>query len=68
LFEALKLGRALGLAVPDNVTIIAVEPADCLTVGGNMHPSVHAAIDCVLGFIEQHAASACVLPSLLDPD
>jgi hydrogenase maturation protease len=53
LFEALKLGRALGLAVPEEVMIIAVEPADCLTVGGDMHPLVKGAISGVLGIIEE---------------
>ena len=44
LFEALRLGRALNLAVPEEVAIVAVEPADCLTVGGKMHDAVRAAI------------------------
>jgi hydrogenase maturation protease len=52
LFEALKLGRALGLDVPEEVVIIAVEPADCLTVGGDMHPSVRAAVGDVLKTID----------------
>jgi hydrogenase maturation protease len=59
LFEALRLGRALKLAVPDDVMIIAVEPADCLTVGGEMHPSVRAAVADVLRMIEAQAADAC---------
>lgn len=53
LFEALRLGRALNLDVPEEVTIIAVEPADCLTVGGEMHPSVQAAVPKVLKIITQ---------------
>jgi hydrogenase maturation protease len=52
LFEALRLGKALNLDVPRDVTIIAVEPADCLTLGGAMHPAVSAAIDEALLLIE----------------
>ena len=44
LFDALALARKLGLQVPDEVSILAVEAADCLTVGGTMHASVQAAI------------------------
>ena len=49
LFDVLRLGRSLGLAVPSEVTILAVEAADVLTVGGGMHPEVRAAIPAVLG-------------------
>lgn len=59
LFEALSLGKALGLDVPEDVAIIAVEPADCLTVGGEMHLSVRAAVDEVLGIIEDRTARVC---------
>jgi len=48
LFETLALARQLGLAAPREVLIIAVEAADCLTVGGEMHPAVRAAIPGVL--------------------
>lgn len=44
LFDALALARKLGLPAPGEVTIIAVEAADCLTVGGEMHEAVRAAI------------------------
>lgn len=51
LFEALALARRIGLAVPSDVVIVAVEAADCTTVGGAMTPAVEAAIaevvDCV---------------------
>ncbi len=59
LFEALRLGRALALDVPEEVTIIAVEPADCLTVGGTMHESVTAAVDVVLGMVNDFSAPVC---------
>ncbi len=55
LFEALRLGKALKLEVPEEVVIIAVEPADCLTVGGEMHPAVLAAIADVLAIVDQQA-------------
>jgi hydrogenase maturation protease len=57
LFEALRLGKALNLDVPATVTILAVEPADCRTLGGEMHPRVRAAVAEVLLLIE---AQACV--------
>jgi len=44
LFEVLAAARRLGLAAPDRVGIIAVEAADCSTVGGEMHRDVRAAI------------------------
>lgn len=48
LFEALRLGRALGLEVPSEVVILAVEPADVLTVGGPMSDEVASAIEPLL--------------------
>jgi len=44
LWEAWQLARHLGFGAPDEVFIVAVEPADCSTVGGRMHPDVEAAI------------------------
>ncbi|MEK7409026.1 MAG: hydrogenase maturation protease, partial [Acidobacteriota bacterium] len=44
LFETLELARKLGLPAPSDVRILAVEAADCLTVGGPMHPAVTDAI------------------------
>jgi hydrogenase maturation protease len=44
LFDALALARKLGYPVPAAVTILAVEAADCLTLGGPMHPAVAAAL------------------------
>jgi len=51
LWEVLALGRALGLAVPKDVVIIAVEAADCTTVGGSMHPAVRGAVPEVVRLI-----------------
>jgi hydrogenase maturation protease len=42
--EMLQLARTLGLGAPERVTILAVETADEVTVGGPMHPLVVAAI------------------------
>ncbi len=51
LFDALRLARRLGLSVPDEVEIIAVEAADTHTVGGPMHPAVVSAIEKVRGLL-----------------
>ncbi len=48
LWEVLALGRALGLPVPEEVVIIAVEAQDCTTLGRSMDPAVRAAIPSVL--------------------
>jgi hydrogenase maturation protease len=55
LFEALRLGRALRLAVPEKVMIIAVEPYDCMTVGADMHPLVRAAVTDAVRIVESQA-------------
>ncbi len=44
LSETLTLARCLKLPVANNVHILAVECSDCLTIGGEMHPAVTAAI------------------------
>jgi hydrogenase maturation protease len=44
LHEVLELARTLDLGAPDDVTVLAVETADEITVGGAMHPLVSAAI------------------------
>ena len=54
--EALELGRALGMAVPQQVTLLAVETADCQTVGGPMHPAVEHAVHQVVDLIRCAAA------------
>jgi hydrogenase maturation protease len=52
LFESLDLGRAIGMAVPDEVAIVVVEAADLLTIGGAMHPDVRAAVTKVAERVE----------------
>jgi hydrogenase maturation protease len=44
LFDVLAVAASLGLPAPEEVTIVGVEAADCVTVGGEMHPDVRAAI------------------------
>lgn len=53
LFETLALGRKLGLPVPEEVVIVAVEAADCVTVGGSMHPAVAAALPDVVELVQE---------------
>ena len=48
LFETLELARALGLEVPSEVDILAVEAGDCTTVGGAMTAPVTAAVPLVV--------------------
>ncbi len=53
LFETLAVGRQLRLPVPEDVVIVAVEAADCFTVGGAMHPAVQAALSEVAGLVRE---------------
>ncbi|MFH1329494.1 MAG: hydrogenase maturation protease [Actinomycetota bacterium] len=48
LFEALELARGLGLDVPAEVVIVAVEAGDHFTVGGEMTAPVGAAVPVVV--------------------
>lgn len=60
IFEVLAVARRLGLPAPAECVILAVEAADCTTVGGSMHPDVAAAIPVVLEWIGQYLAAECV--------
>ncbi len=53
LFDALALARHLGLPVADELLIVAVEAADCRTIGGEMHPAVASAIPEVIRRVEE---------------
>jgi len=53
LMEVLQLGERLALPIPEKVVIIAVEAADCLTVGGAMHPAVRDAVPRVVNLIRR---------------
>jgi hydrogenase maturation protease len=48
IFETLDLARALGLATPGEVAIVAVEAGDFSTVGGEMTPPVASAVPAVV--------------------
>jgi hydrogenase maturation protease len=56
--EALDLGRALGMAVAEKVVVLAVETADCQTMGGAIHPDVAQAVSQVVDLIRQDAAES----------
>lgn len=60
LLETLDLARALGLEVPADVVILAVEAGDDLTVGGDMTAPVKAAlpivVERVMALIEDRVA------------
>ncbi len=49
LFDTIRLAEKLLHNVPEEVIILAVEAADCLTLGGEMHPAVRLAVDRVAG-------------------
>ena len=53
LFETLALGKKLDLPVANELSIIAVEAADCRTLGGAMDPAVERAIPEVVGRVEE---------------
>jgi len=53
LFDALALGRKLELPVPQEVIILAVEAADCSTVGSAIHPAVREAMPVVVNLAQQ---------------
>ena len=44
ILKALKLGRALGLAMPERVFVLAVEAADVTTFGEELTPEVAASV------------------------
>ena len=52
LFEILTLGRSLGLDVPDEVVIVAVEADDMITIGGGMTEAVSAAVPAVVTLVD----------------
>ena len=61
LFETLDLGRKLGLPIPQEVVIVAVEAGDTLTVGGSMTVEVAAAVDSAVEMVTA-LASGTPLP------
>lgn len=53
LSETLQLARKLLLEVPKEVIILAVEAADCLTVGGAMHEAVSKSVELVIDVVNE---------------
>jgi len=54
--EVLAAGRQLHLNVPNQAVVIAVEAADCTTIGGAMHPDVRTAIAEAVGLVRSFVA------------
>jgi hydrogenase maturation protease len=55
LLETLQLAKELLLNVPNDVIILAVEAADCLTLGGKMHDAVKSAVGLVVDLVTEIA-------------
>ena len=53
LLETLQLAKELLLNVPKDVIILAVEAADCLTLGGKMHDAVKSAVGMVADLVAE---------------
>src|SRR5208337_255800 len=53
MLETLQLAKELLLEVPKDVIILAVEAADCLTLGGKMHDAVKSAVGLVVDLVEE---------------
>lgn len=53
LFETLQLAKKLLLPVPEEVIILAVEAADCITLGGEMNPAVKSAVEIVADMVDE---------------
>lgn len=52
LLESLQLGRELKLDIAKDLQIIAIETADCHTLGGEMHPDVRASVPKIVDLLE----------------
>jgi|SRR5271157_2436419 len=59
LAEVLAVGRRLRLIVPETTVLIAVEAADCATIGGVMHPDVKSAISEAVALVRRLVADGC---------
>ena len=58
LCESLALARRLGLPVAEEVTILAVEAADCLTMGAEMSPPVQSAMPALVNMVRDMMPAA----------
>jgi hydrogenase maturation protease len=63
LLETLDLARALGLEVPADVVIVAVEAGDYMTVGGEMTAPVRAAVPVVVERVMALIQAGVVAPA-----
>ena len=63
LLETLDLARALGLKVPADVVIVAVEAGDHTTVGGEMTAPVEAAVPVVVDRVMALIQGGAVVPA-----
>jgi hydrogenase maturation protease len=63
LFETLALARKLHLATPEEVIILAVEVADCTSLGGRMHPAVESAVSAVLDLVGEIVEASTAMGS-----
>jgi len=63
LLETLDLARALGLEVPADVVIVAVEAGDYMTVGGEMTAPVRAAVPVVVERVMALIQGGVVVPA-----
>jgi hydrogenase maturation protease len=58
LAEVLAVARQLNLNVPKKVVVIAVEAADCTTIGGEMNPKVRSAVTRAVDLVRRVIADA----------
>ena len=65
--ETLALARQLGLPVAKEVLFLAVEAADCLTVGGSMHPAVAGAIPRLITKVQDMMRERTEVPAANEP-
>jgi len=63
LFETLELARALGLEVPAEVVIVAVEAGDYTTVGGAMTAPVQAAVPVAVARVMDLIEGGAMMPA-----
>ena len=63
LLETLDLARALGLEVPADLVILAVEAGDYMTIGGEMTAPVEAAVPVVVDRVMALIGDGAVVPA-----
>jgi hydrogenase maturation protease len=58
LLDVLEMAARAGLSAPEECTVVAVEAADCASIGGPMHPDVEAAIPAAADTVARLLASS----------